>query len=618
MYLKQLIVSSSFALRAAGLIAIIAVSFASGCGGGGGGGGGSDTPSVEYLEITSANAIDVAGVVVETVSGSLDLADAGDIAGGSADATAFVVNRAVLQPLRQQTLGAGILEAFGPVTDPCLVAGTITFSADLADPSTISEGDKITGDFENCDDGDGAVTDGKLELVILAIEGDPLADVFLLQADVSLTDLAITEGGETITGDGRFELTVDQLLYPDVLTRLVSDSLTIIAEGDTRTLTKYSTTAEANFAVSPSPSQVTARGTLASRVLDGKVDFATPVPLEGPFGDAPDSGTIRITGLNDATIRVVVLGPASVELRIDLDGDGTVDEVQLSTWEELGGTVAPGVTEGNARTLASEAIAADLSYQKLVRDAGAQFDTTGAFTNAALGINEAGSFGPVSIRCQLSASSATVSGTVLVARAPFSVTDVFNGSFVDCLQATPPGQTTLVSTLVNGSLDATITAYSGASFPFDYSIEFDAIASDFQDATASFTATYNANGAAGNSYEGATPVVQLSGPRALYDATVTGQYDQTVSPARLTRSVSGDLYTAQIAGRFILETPVPLISYATGGPSEGELLLTADNGTSVRVVAIDAGLAQLRLDLDGNGSVDQSFSVPWQDLILQN
>jgi hypothetical protein len=152
-------------------------------------------------------------------------------------------------------------------------------------------------------------------------------------------------------------------------------------------------------------------------------------------------------------------------------------------------------------------------------------------------------------------------------------------------------------------------------------VGFDAIASQFQGADGALTATYSLpDNATILSYSGSSPVVQLTGVRALYDAAVTGEYDSRVSPTRLTRTVNGDLYTAVLPGRYVLTTPSPLSIFPGRGPCAGELLLTADNATSVRIVAVDPGdnvsvcSARLDLDLDGNGSIDRSIEVPWQDL----
>jgi hypothetical protein len=124
--------------RTAGLSAVIVTGLAATLGScGGGGGGGSPPTPVEYLEITSANAGDVAGAVIETVDSSFALADAGG-GGITADAAAVPAGSSrlhaarylsVLPRLRRQALGAGSLAIVGPVTEPCFEGGSLTCPA---------------------------------------------------------------------------------------------------------------------------------------------------------------------------------------------------------------------------------------------------------------------------------------------------------------------------------------------------------------------------------------------------------------------------------------------------------------------------------------------------------
>jgi hypothetical protein len=594
--------------------------------GGGGGGGGSSTP-VEYLEITSGNARDVAGTVIQTVASSFDLADAGGggITAGAADAApgagTLDAGRylALLPRLRRQVLAVGPLASVGPVTEPCLEGGSITVSGNVADPDTLSVGDRITAVFNDCDDGDGAVADGRLELVIRALQGDPLTEIFLLRTAVTVTRFAITEGGETTSADGDFELTLDSLDFPQVLTRITGDSLELAYGGDTYTLTNFDETIDTRVDLLPYQELVTAVGTLASRVLGGKVDYVTTVPVEGPSGDAPEAGEILITGLDGATIRVVVQGQSSVELRLDLDGNGSVDEVQATTWAELGGAVAPGVTAGNAALVARESLAAVFAFETVVRDAGLQFDLYGAFRVATDNVSVPGPFGPVTPRCQLSGGSASVSGQLAVP-GTFAVGDDFTGTFIDCYQQAPIGQFPFV-TVLNGVLAAGVTDFVGSVSPSLFTVSFAAGATDFHGANGQFSGTYTGDPMS-DSWAGASPGMQLAGatsPRAVVDASVDTTNNTFFSPARITRTVGAGVYTAQIPGFYLLETLTPLVSNGDSdlatGPYSGEVRVTADNGTSVRVVAVSDLNARLDLDLDGNGSIDQSITVPWQQLL---
>lgn len=618
--------SNFTALRAASL-AVLTLTTITGCGGGGGGSNADPAPA-EYLAITSANAPDVASIVIQTVGSALAVADPGGgvIAGTSAPAAASsrVLARhfPLLPQLRRQAQGGregvGPLASVGPITDPCLVSGSVSLSGNLADPERLSVGDRITAVSNDCDDGDGAVTDGRLELLVRALQGDPDTDAFLIRADTELTRFVVTEDGESTTANGAFDLTLDSLAFPAISTRIVGDSLELASGGDTFTLTNFDEMIDTTGSDLPYQDLVTAAGTLASRLLAGKVDYDTTMPVEGPAGDAPESGEILITGANGATIRVVVQGQASVDLEIDLDGNGTVDEVQATTWAELGGDVAPGVTVGNAAAVAREALAATSQFELVVRDAGAQFGLSeAAFRSATNNVSVAGPFGPVAPRCQLSNGSASVTGQLAVP-GTFTIGDQFDGTFVGCGQTTAIGQFP-GSTSLNGVLATVVT--DSLSSPF-IAVSFDGEARDFKSANGQFTGNYNGDPITG-SWSGTSPSIQLEDTffgalRALVDASVNTINDTFFSPARITRTVTGVVYTALIPGRYTVETLTPLVSngdfdFATG-PYAGEVKVTADNGSSVRVVAVNDLNARLDLDLDGNGSTDQSITVPWQQL----
>lgn len=608
--------------RVSRIVALLAALILTGCGGGG---GGSSTP-VEYLQITSGNAQDVAGTVIQAVDSSFGLADAGggEITASAADAATNAGTLdagrylAFLPRLRRQVLAVGPLARVGPVTEDCLEDGSITVSGDVADPDTLTVGDSITAVFNDCDDGDGAVTDGRLELVIRDLQGDPLTDVFLLRTGVTVTRFSITEEGESTTADGDFELTLDSLDFPQVRTRLTGDSLELAYGGDTYTLTNFDETIDTSVELLPYRDLVSAVGTVASRVLDGKVDYDTTVPVEGPAGDAPETGEILITGLAGATIRVVVQSQSSVELRLDLDGNGSVDEVQATTWAELGGAVAPGVTAGNAALVAREALAAAFGFERVVRDAGLQFDAEGAFRVATDNVSAPGPFGPIEPRCVLSGGSASVSGELAVP-GTFTAGDQFTGTFLGCAQQTPTGQFPFLTSL-SGVLAASVTECMCAAVSL-FTVSYAADATGFGAATGQFAGIYGGDPIV-DSWSGTSAGMQLAGatsPRAVVDASVDTVNDTFFSPARITRTVGGGVYTAQVPGVYVLETLTPLVSNGDSdlatGPYSGDVKVTADNGTSVRVVAVSDLDARLDLDLDGNGSIDQSITVPWQQLL---
>jgi hypothetical protein len=313
---------------------------------GGGGGGSSFTPPAGDLAITSANAMEVTSAVI--VSASL-LSAVGETSGGelgpdaaaaSTGLQAYAADSVVAKTQAQAQSGViAAAQTFGPETEPCTVAGTVSLSGDLANPPDLTAGDRITAVFTNCDDGDGIVLDGRLDLVIRSLQGDPLSGIFRLEADLTLDNLAMTEDSVTHTADGEFTLTLDTLSAPINVTRLVGDFLDLGGDGDDFTLTDFDQEIEDNLGTVPSTHEQIASGTLFSDTLGGTVHYLTEQgqPLLSSGADAPYSGIIRITGAGNSQVRAVVVGSGLVELEVDADGDGTAESVIDTTWSELAG-----------------------------------------------------------------------------------------------------------------------------------------------------------------------------------------------------------------------------------------------------------------------------------------
>jgi hypothetical protein len=67
----------------------------------------------------------------------------------------------------------------------------------------------------------------------------------------------------------------------------------------------------------------------------GSVQFATTASLPLDGSGTPTGGSLVITGADGATITVRIVSAQQVELDLDLDGNGSVDEVVMTTWSEL-------------------------------------------------------------------------------------------------------------------------------------------------------------------------------------------------------------------------------------------------------------------------------------------
>ena len=199
-----------------------------------------------------------------------------------------------------------------------------------------------------------------------------------------------------------------------------------------------------------------------------------------------------------------------------------------------------------APIIVREALAAAGELEPTVRDAGAQFGPNGAFYNALPLITAAGAFGPVAPACQLSSGSASVTGDIAVIGA-FSPADEFDGTFVACYQATPPGQYPSGVHRADGEPRDRRQRLCRPG-PRLYG-QHRRQRHRPERGDGDFTATYSQPDASTLSVTGTSAGIQLQGGtvgRALYDASTSVVSVSSPSPTRITSSLSAVLYTLAI------------------------------------------------------------------------
>ena len=78
--------------------------------------------------------------------------------------------------------------------------------------------------------------------------------------------------------------------------------------------------------------------------FEGEVRYETTTPFEGTGTSDPDAGELRIEGAaappaDGAAIATIDVkaqpNGVDVHVEIDLDGDGQVDEIEQTTWDDL-------------------------------------------------------------------------------------------------------------------------------------------------------------------------------------------------------------------------------------------------------------------------------------------
>ncbi|MBT8132621.1 MAG: hypothetical protein KJO35_10160, partial [Gammaproteobacteria bacterium] len=411
-------------LRAMAITALLALGITTtiSSGGGGGGGGAGDgstgqvTPPSDLLAITSDNAHDVSSALIIALGISFDVSE---ITGGEVTGKPVAGSTRVQKLLRNDDLTAKVGAAAATIAESCPYGGAVTITSSLADPNTLTVGDQIDAVFDNCDEGDGYVLDGQMNLTVAAIQGDIMTDVFLLGLDVTMIDMTVTEGTETVTVDADITLTLDTLDFPVIVETFEGSELSLTIGPDVYTFTNFEHVFRVDLGVVPEAVVVTANGRLNSSELGGAIDYATTLAVEA-FGDNdPHSGQILITGA-DSSVRIVINDSTSVTLEVDTNGDGVIDEYIETTFAALSG-VTFSVNSSTALAIAQEVTHATTGFGLMAVMPGTQFFETEPFGQVQQ-LALSGNFGPLEVYCG-DAGTAVVSGFVSTA-GTFNADDV--------------------------------------------------------------------------------------------------------------------------------------------------------------------------------------------------
>jgi hypothetical protein len=288
------------------------------CGGGSDNGGNNNPPPRAGFEITAANGFDVAQVTYQSAAAS------GEIAGlaGNTGLTGNGGGGLAKPGLAQQPGGSiGVMlqkVPIGPTTLPCAVSGEITLSGALEDPLTLTAGDTIVVDYDNCNDGIGD---------------------YDMTMTMNLISFQVTSATDVLLGNGDGTATINTLQAPYVEASVSGMSMLSDLNGQTETLTNYASAQTVDAGISPSPYTLTASGTLDSSQLDGAVMYSTPVMFEGEDTNYPHVGQMLIAGV-DSSARIIAQANAIdvvIEIYSNTTGTGTPDDTIMTTWAELAG-----------------------------------------------------------------------------------------------------------------------------------------------------------------------------------------------------------------------------------------------------------------------------------------
>ena len=78
---------------------------------------------------------------------------------------------------------------------------------------------------------------------------------------------------------------------------------------------------------------------------------------------------------------------------------------------------------------------------------------------------------------------------------------------------------------------------------------------------------------------------------------------------------SGKVESNRFDGQATYITEVPFVSSIDSNPYVGEMFITGADNSSIRVIALDVETVRLEMDYDGDGAVDETRDVTWDEAI---
>lgn len=298
------------------------------CGGGGGGddsgAAGNFQPTVQPAEINAQTGPVIAEAVAGTLTSSENLAGLGNLSIPTT-ATGLLSSNSLAPPLATVMIGPEVIDCDG--------GGTATFAGDLASGLTLTQGDTLTFQYSNCNDGLGSVLDGSLGFTVAAVSGDLGLGTFALTFSMDLQNLQITDNGIGASIDGDISFMLDTTDQQAIVISVSSSVLTVSAGSDSVTISDYIV----SMTLDPLLGSIALEGsgTLAGTEFEGEVSYTITQAIVLNASDVPMSGQIVVTGADGATLTINIVSEAQIDLEFDYDGNSTVDEVVVTDWQEL-------------------------------------------------------------------------------------------------------------------------------------------------------------------------------------------------------------------------------------------------------------------------------------------
>jgi uncharacterized protein YdeI (BOF family) len=318
---------------------LIALFFLAACGGSDGGLNGENTPppAADFV-VNANNAMAAISAAYGAAAQSGDFADlvgstgltANKTSGSSKTLAPAYTNSLLGQIVQQVPLGTDVYDC---------VTGTVSVTIDVVDPLALaggafSVGDNILVDYDNCDEGNGEVIDGTIDMTVSAFDGNIFDGFYDLSMTMIVTMLQVTTEADVLTSDGDATARLNLLDLPYAEATVSGNSMTMDYNASSDTLADYESMQTIDSGAVEPPYTMATRGTLTTTRLAGSITYSTPVTFAGIGSSYPHTGEFLVAGENSSA-RLVVDSDVDVHIDVDSNGDGAVDQTIVTTWAEL-------------------------------------------------------------------------------------------------------------------------------------------------------------------------------------------------------------------------------------------------------------------------------------------
>ncbi len=215
----------------------------------------------------------------------------------------------------------------------CDISGTLTYTGSINNDDQFSSGDSIALTFDHCSNQTNTFIHGSLRYSVSEFSGEISVNgtyslAYLMTFD---TQYQNGENNVSIVGNVATEITEDTTHHT---TALRAPSLVMMIDGNERIIEDYIYIQKLDKEAATV--SFTASGTVTSDELGGTIVFETIDPVSISAGiQNPRAGEFIIRDLQGASATLKVITGGFVQIDIDSDGDGNIDDITLDTWNNV-------------------------------------------------------------------------------------------------------------------------------------------------------------------------------------------------------------------------------------------------------------------------------------------